>query len=170
LPSAPRWNVALLVLLGDVLALEDPGVADLGDEDSAVLDLDPLGDQEPDLVPFAALELRVSRPLLEEVREGPVQVLEDLLQRLRIGIFQPGRFRLLLERGSVEILEGLAHVAIGAGGGGELLHWMVLYLARQLQAPHDRVLAVPRHPAEGGGVHQADRVRTWGGGILPPCA
>jgi hypothetical protein len=63
LAVGPALERGAVGLLGNVLALEDPGVADLGDEDSAVLDLDPPGDPEPGLVPLAALELRVSRPL-----------------------------------------------------------------------------------------------------------
>ena len=93
LAVGPALERGALGLLGNVLALEGLDVADLGDDDSAVLGLDPLGDPEPSPVPLAALELRGSRPVLEEVREGAVQVLEDLVQRLRIRIVQPGRFR-----------------------------------------------------------------------------
>src|SRR5512142_1947303 len=60
--------------LRDGLRLADANLSDLGDTDLAVGDLDPLGDTEPGGVPLLRFESGESRPALEEVAEGPVQV------------------------------------------------------------------------------------------------
>src|SRR5262249_43363445 len=72
-----------------------------GDVDLATIQLHPLRDAEPGAVPLPALEAGIAGTLGEEVTEGPMQILQGLLERLRINLVEPGRLRLLLQRGQL---------------------------------------------------------------------
>src|SRR5208337_4081053 len=81
--------------------LSDTDLPHLGDIDLAIGDLDPLGDAKPRRVAFLALEARIAGTLLEEVGEGPMQVVQYLLEGLRVGFLEPRRLRPLFECGQL---------------------------------------------------------------------
>jgi hypothetical protein len=128
-----------------IYRLEDPDLADLGDDDAGAFDLDPLGDAESERIAFPALEPGIASPLLEEITERSVQVLQGLLQGLRVGFLEPCRLGLPLE---------------GRQFGRELLEADRLAVGLEVVPPSPQA-PVP-HPSAGTGQAVQDRLLSPG--------
>ena len=95
----------------------NPDQSDLRDTNVGAFDRHPLGDTEGVRRPLPTLALRVRCPFLKEVDEGPVEVAEGLLQRLRVAFLEESGLRLLFQqhqfRGKLVVSDALAALLRG---------------------------------------------------------
>src|SRR6516165_5597944 len=81
------------------LRLSDLDPSDFRNIDAAIFEFDPLRDAERLLSAPFLLEFRETRPLLKEVIKSPLEIVESLLQKLRVDLFQPLKTGLVFQFG-----------------------------------------------------------------------